>query len=240
MTEQDLIQEVWLPVVGFEGFYEVSNLGRVRSLERIVRRTNGTHLQKAKEMKLRFDPQGYSRVTLCTNGVARHFLVHRLVAMAFIPNPDNKPSIDHLDGCPSNNRVDNLRWVSAKENAENPVTRQRVLDARKFGPDHHNFGKPKSDEVKAKMSKTIHERGYTPEQLRVRSINSKYGRKSRGKEHYRAKKIEQYTLDGTFIRLWDCVKYAADFYGIRHSGITNNLTGRSNKCHGFIWKYANN
>ena len=76
-----------------------------------------------------FKNNGYLRVILCTNGETQHFLVHRLVADAFIPNPENKPCIDHIDGNPLNNFYLNLRWCTHKENNNNLITRKRNSEA---------------------------------------------------------------------------------------------------------------
>lgn len=101
------ISEMWLPVPAYEGLYEVSNLGRVRSLPRFG--TNG----KCVSVDL---CRGYQRVNLWKNGVLTHKLVHRLVAEAFIPNPENKSQVNHIDGNKRNNNVCNLEWVTASEN----------------------------------------------------------------------------------------------------------------------------
>lgn len=111
------MQEEWKPVVGFEGLYSVSNLGRVRSEER--RKINplcGTSLVKEKILALQ-TVYGYKKVLLTLNGVPNHKRVHRLVAEAFIPNPENKPQVNHIDNDRGNNKVDNLEWVTNKENS---------------------------------------------------------------------------------------------------------------------------
>ena len=97
--------EEWRPVVGFEGLYEVSNIGRVRSLTRYK-----------KVIKPRITNSGYYQYQLWHKGVCRVGSAHRLVAQAFIPNPDNKPVVNHIDENKLNNSVDNLEWVSHAEN----------------------------------------------------------------------------------------------------------------------------
>lgn len=114
----DFFAEEWRDVVGFEGIYQVSNYGRVKSLPRVVRKGGKTGEVLTKEMQLtpRQDQNGYTRVYLNENGRTRFMPVHRLVAKAFIPNPDNKPQVNHIDGNKSNNCVSNLEWCTNSEN----------------------------------------------------------------------------------------------------------------------------
>jgi len=142
-------QEVWKPIVGYEGFYEVSNLGRVKAVERIVENNGGQQRRKERIMRLRIGRLGYLNVTLCRESITRVFSVHRLVAQAFIPNPENKPYVDHIDTDPSNNNVDNLRWVTQHENAMNPLTREHNSKS-KMG--HPNYLPSHSEESKRKIS----------------------------------------------------------------------------------------
>lgn len=101
------------PVVGFEGIYSVTDDGRVFSHPRIDARGNR---RKGKWLKPIPDGDGYPRVHLCMNGVRRKWQIHRLVAFAFIPNPEGKPAVNHKDGVKSNNCVSNLEWVTNQEN----------------------------------------------------------------------------------------------------------------------------
>ncbi len=101
-------EERWLPVVGFEGLYEVSSLGRVKSL-------NYRSTGKEEILSLHDNGKGYLHVDLCKNGKMYHKSVHRLVARAFIPNPENKREVHHIDGNTHNNCVSNLQWVTREE-----------------------------------------------------------------------------------------------------------------------------
>ena len=113
--------EIWKDVVGYEGKYKVSNFGRVFSLTRV--RNNGGNVYKGRMLRIATDKLGYRHATLLDGfGGYKRIKVHRLVALAFIPNTLNKPQIDHIDGNPSNNSVKNLRWATAKENVNNPNT----------------------------------------------------------------------------------------------------------------------
>lgn len=114
--------EIWKPVVGYEGLYEVSSYGRVRSL-------NYNHTNKSKLLKQDLCKNNNLRVTLY-NHTKKRFLVHRVVAEAFIPNPYNKPEIDHINTIRTDNRVENLRWVTHTENMNNPITHTKSINSK--------------------------------------------------------------------------------------------------------------
>lgn len=105
-------QEIWLPVIGKEGLYEVSNMGRVKSLPRIIKNSNNRSVRE--RIMAVVKNKGYVVVGL--QGNKSNIGVHRLVAAAFIPNPDNKPFINHKNGVRNDNRVENLEWCTQKEN----------------------------------------------------------------------------------------------------------------------------
>ena len=99
------MEEIWKKIEGHEDSYEVSNKGRVRSLK------SG----KIKILKQALDGYGYPMVCLSKDNYHKNYKVHRLVAQAFIPNPDNKPTIDHINRNKTDNRVENLRWYTYSE-----------------------------------------------------------------------------------------------------------------------------
>ena len=110
--------EEWRTIEGYDA-YEVSNFGRVRSKDRYVNiRSYGQRLIPGQILKGESNPHrhGYWMVSLCSKSKHRNFQIHRLVAQAFIPNPENKPQVNHIDNNPANNRADNLEWVTAQEN----------------------------------------------------------------------------------------------------------------------------
>lgn len=118
-------KEVWLPVKGYEGLYEVSNCGKVRSL-------NYKKSGAVGEMKLSYNPvTGYIYVTLRKDNRGSSKLVHRLVAEAFIPNPDNLEQVDHISNDRTDNRKCNLRWVTRKFNNSRPHARKLKSLSRK-------------------------------------------------------------------------------------------------------------
>lgn len=119
LSLEDLEGEVWKPVVGYENEYKVSNYGRIYSYSR-----NG--LNKNTILSIRTSGK-YWRVGLRKNGKRSYFSVHRIVAAAFLKNPKNLPQIDHINCNRNDNRACNLRFVTAKENMNNPITKERHL-----------------------------------------------------------------------------------------------------------------
>ena len=110
--------EVWKDIKDYEGLYQVSNIGRVRSLDRNIKMDGWIYPAKGKMLKPIFATHGYRRVDLSENGISKQNLIHRLVATAFIPNPDNKPQVNHINGIKDDNRVKNIEWVTPRENAQ--------------------------------------------------------------------------------------------------------------------------
>lgn len=102
--EQVITESKWRPIAGFERYYEIDESGNIRSI------------RGALTMKQYVNEKGYSTVGLMGDGVKKRFKVHRLVAIAFIPNPDNKPQVNHKDFNKLNNHVSNLEWATGKEN----------------------------------------------------------------------------------------------------------------------------
>ena len=134
--------ENWKDIQGYEGFYQVSNLGRIKSLERDVYNYRGTLINHIEEKILvqSLDRYGYQCVNLYKNGECKKMRVLRLVAEAFIPNPENKPMVNHKNEVKNNNVVENLEWCDAQYNINYGTRTARMVKNRrnyKFGNAPH-------------------------------------------------------------------------------------------------------
>ena len=160
-----IIAEIWKDIQGYEGLYQVSNLGRVKSLGRFVDKLKCHYWQEEKILKLHKKHNGYLGVILLKDRKFKNFKVHRLVALAFIPNPENKPQIDHINAIKTDNTVNNLRWVTAKENIRNPLNMVHLI-----GKNHPMFGKKHSEETKNKMRGKNNPRAHKVRNLETKEI----------------------------------------------------------------------
>ena len=134
------MQEIWKKIITPDGIYEnyqVSNLGNIRSL-------NYNHTGKEKILKQNENRYGYMQVRLCKNSETKNYTVHRLVAMAFMPNVMNYKCIDHRDTNKHNNNVLNLVWCTQKQNANNELSKKKMSKSQK--------GKHRTEETKKKIS----------------------------------------------------------------------------------------
>lgn len=121
------MKEVWKNISGYEGLYEVSSLGRVRSLpHKVYNKLIGEYISKEKILKQGSLVRGYKGVGLYKNGKEKTQKVHRLVAEAFIPNPNNYPEVNHKNEDTSDNRVTNLEWCTSKYNSNYGTRTQRI------------------------------------------------------------------------------------------------------------------
>lgn len=129
--------EIWKPIRGYEDLYEISSLGRIKSKERIVHATNRTMIYQEKILKPFKVGKGYLSICLVRDN-KKKFFIHRLVAESFIDNPNNYTDIDHINTIKTDNRVNNLRWVSKSMNMKNPITVKRLSIATTNNPSYNN------------------------------------------------------------------------------------------------------
>ena len=125
------MEEIWRDVIGYEGLYQISSLGRVKSLSKKSKPGKGNYSRPEIIMKLRHTTDGYMHVLLYKNGKGKRCRVHRLVAKAFIQNPGNKPTVNHINHIRDDNRVDNLEWATAREQMDEHWYRRLYSDDNK-------------------------------------------------------------------------------------------------------------
>lgn len=136
--------EIWKDITGYEGKYQVSSFGRVKSLSRTVNTWNAYKTLPERILTVG-NNHGYQSVRLYSDGASKMFNVHRLVALAFLERPMNAQQVDHINGIKNDNRVINLRWVTAKENCNNPLRLAKFTGSNNpfYGKHHTNATREK-------------------------------------------------------------------------------------------------
>lgn len=202
-------KEEWREIKNYPN-YMISNRGRVKSL-------NYNKTGEERIMKFAINKKGYCCVVLYKDKKQKHYLVHRLVATAFIPNPNNLPQLNHKDEVKTNNCVDNLEWCDAKYNINYGTHNNKLSLAHK--------GKKLSQEHKDKLSKI----------LKGRILSQEWKNKI-SKAHQIP--ILQFSKSGnTILRKWDSATQASNELNINRSNITKCCNGKHNFCGGYRWMY---
>ena len=199
--------EIWKPVVGFEGLYEVSSCGRVKSVGRYLER----HSRTGRTFKVfwserilphKINDIGYPIVVLTKGGESYWRRVHRILAEAFIPNPDNLPEVDHIDNNKANFDLSNLRWVTHRQNMNNEITKEN--------------------------SKTS---VYSDESIRKRVLSSKGNGSPTS-----PKTVYQYDLDGRFVMEHISLSSAAKSAGVTKDAIRIVIDKDGRSSAGYLWR----
>ena len=230
LSVESLPNEEWRDVVGYEGLYQISSLGRIKRLV-------SPKCKKERLLAITKDPKhGYCRVMLSKGNKARRFLIHRLLAEHFIPNPVNKPCIDHINGIRYDNRIENLRWCTHLENNNFPLSILNKSIAHKALAQSEHWRKKRSEsakkamenpELRKRLSESRKKNWRDPEYLRKQQI-----RKAN-------KPVLQFDSDGNFIREYMSINEARRMTGINSSSIIRSCKGRNNMAGNYIWRYKN-
>lgn len=114
-------EEIWKDIKGYEGLYQVSNFGRIKSLERVTKYRNSKRVLREKIKGDFIGKRGYKRVELTKDGISKKYNLHRIVASSFISNPYNKKEVNHINGIKTDNRVENLEWCTSQENTMHAI-----------------------------------------------------------------------------------------------------------------------
>ncbi len=176
------MKEIWKPLINWEGIYEVSNMGNVRSVDRYVVQRNYKRFCKGQNIKITKHKSGYGIVTLRNSGIQKVSKVHQLIMNTFNPNKTGKKlEINHIDGNTMNNRLDNLEWCTHQENLQH-ASKHKLLSV------------------------------YKP--------------------------INQYDLQGNFIKKWDSMKEAREYYNFGINSLNRACKSKSGIHNGFIWRYV--
>lgn len=167
--------EEWKDIPKFEGLYQASNLGKIKSLPKLINNRFKDISKAEKILKPSKAKNGYLRVVLVKNGTKKYMSVHRLIAITFLPNYFGLEQVNHKNKNKEDNRIENLEWCTNKYN-----TRYSV-----------------------------------------------------------AKKIEQYDLDGKYIKTWNCIRDVENELGIKNNNLNHCLKNKNKTAGGYIWRYAN-
>lgn len=174
----------WKPIKDFEGIYEVSNNGEVRSLNHKRKNKNGFYIQKGKILKCGINTKtGYKMISLSKDGISKTKYIHKLVAETFLDNPNNYECINHKDENKLNNNVDNLEFCTKK-------------------------------------------------------YNCRYGNRNKKIAEKLSKKINQYDLEGNFIKTWDSSVQIERIININQRNVCLCCKGKRKTVGGYIWSYA--
>ena len=207
-TIENLDGEIWKDIDGYEGYYQVSNMGRVYSV-------------KNKMLLKQHLKRGYLECVLCKNGERKYIQAHRLVAITFIPNPDNLPQVNHKDENKQNNCVSNLEWCTAEYNINYGTRTER---STKSNTDSGHF---------KKLAKDLKEIGFFEERTRKLRESGKYKEMSDNLRKLLSKKIKCIETG----KVYDSMISASRDLDIPQGSISNCCNGKRKSAHGYHFEY---
>lgn len=251
-------------IEGYEGLYQITSFGRVISVDkydRFGRKTEGREIKLSK----RGAKRDYWSVVLHKNGVSKNYAVHRLVAQAFIPNNENKRCVDHIDNDKNNNRVDNLRWVTHKENMNNPITVRRMVEITNECGRHFGTDNPFSRRIAVYKVTGEHVGDFDSAGLAIKELGlpltTNVGRVCRGERKHThgyvfrylsdakfvinkayckkkgCKPVIQTDLDDNFVAEYESIADAGRANNFNSCGISRAILGYLKTYKGYKWRY---
>lgn len=244
------MEEVWKDIPGFEGWYQASNLGHIRSVDRQCnyKNTGGTATHKGKVLSEKISNKGYKEVTLMINGKHYYKRVHQLIALTFIPNPNNYPHINHINENKLDNSVENLEWCTPQLNIEayhksrvriyqysmdgrlikiwNSLTKAaKNVNGDKTGIYHCCVGKLSNGDLKKTYLGYIW--SYIP--LNENELKERI-------TDYNLVRVQQFDLEGNLLHTYKSISEAAKAVHCSSSAISMACSGIRNSIKGYIWK----
>lgn len=254
-------EEVWKPVAeeGFEEFYEVSNFGRIRSVDRVVESKRGPLNYKGRIISTSLNDDGYPSFNFCYAGKKKNVKVHQVVAKVFIPNPNNHPEVNHKDEVKTNNHVDNLEWCTREYNMRYGTGLERMKNHPNQKKRYTESKVPiigvKINDESIMRFESISEAGRNGFKRRnlwsalngsdashkgyVWCYEDKYS-SDRVKEllnRVRIKRVAHIDDEGNVIKILGTVKEAAKIIGVDNGRISRVCTGKHNHAKGYKLKY---
>lgn len=199
-------EEIWKDIKGYEGRYKISNLGNVLYTGNML---DGRKCEP-RFIKPRVNRYGYVTVCLYTGRTGKTCMVHRLIAVAFIPNPEGKKYVDHINTIRDDNRIKNLRWCTARENINNPLSRQHLKKS----------AREVSERIEVKSGRSE----------RMKLINDIVIKK-------RCKPVLKFNEEGVFLEEYMSMRRAAKDVGGFSCYIRKVCRGQMKSYRGYIWKY---
>lgn len=255
-------REIWKPVVeeGFEDSYEVSNFGRIRSVDRIVESKRGPLRYKGKLIATPLNDDGYQIFNFCKARKKKHAKVHQVVARAFIPNPNNLPEVNHKDENKANNHVSNLEWCTREYNMNYGTGMERMRNHPNQKKRHEESKTPivgvKIDDESTIRFESISEAdriGFKRRNLwsalnghdashkgYVWCYEDEYN-PTKAKEllnRVKVKKVAHIDDDGNIIKVFENTKEASKSIGVDPSQISRVCNGKSKHTKGYKLKYV--
>lgn len=214
--------EIWKDITGYEGYYQISNLGRVKSLSRYANAKNG-HTQHIKEKIIKLKKsRGYDCVALYKDTKVKYYRVGRLVALEFLSNNNDLPQVNHKDCNVHNNTVDNLEWCTSKYNNNYADHNLKLSISRKI------FAS--TVEGKIILSNTAKKNWGKPSKKMLNNLDNMIKNN--------CKKVAQYSMDGILVKVYNSLAEAYRQTGIFSQNIGRVCMGRAESTHGYKWSYV--